>query len=225
MRDGIYLRSPDGTATRLLAAIELEVPTNRMNDAACDSRGRLWAGTMSFEATTDAGTLYRIDPDGTVTVVVTDTTISNGMGWSPAGDLMYYIDSPTRRIDVFDFDAEQGSVRNRRTFIDLSQAPGIPDGMTIDTDGGVWVALWGGAQVQRYGSDAVLTDIVNIPVPQPTSCTFGGRDGQDLYITSARVGLSEGDLERYPHSGSAFITRPGSRGLPPVTFGDPSRHG
>lgn len=221
MRDGIYLTSPEATAIRLLAAIELEIPTNRMNDAACDPQGRLWAGTMSFEAAANAGTLYRIDPDRTVTAVVTDTTISNGMGWSPAGDLMYFIDSPTRRIDVFDFNADQGTVHNRRTFIDLSQAPGIPDGMTIDSDGGLWVALWGGAQVQRYGSDAVLTDIVNVPVPQPTSCTFGGRDGQDLYITSARVGLSQGDLDDYPLSGSVFVTRPGYSGLPTFTFGEP----
>ena len=219
MRDGIYLAEQDATEPSPFAAIELDIVTNRMNDAACDPQGRLWAGTMSFEAEADAGTLYRIDPDGTVTAVLRDLTISNGLGWSPAGDLMYFIDSPTRRIDVFDFNAEQGSVRRRRTFIDLSQVPGVPDGMTIDTDGGLWVAFWGGAQVRRFGPDAVLTDIVHLPVPQPTSCTFGGTDGKDLYITSARIGLSQSDLADSPLSGSVFVARPGHRGLPAFSFG------
>ena len=190
-----------------------------MNDAACDPQGRLWAGTMSFEAEPEVGTLYRIDPDGSYHPMINGLTISNGMGWSPAGDLMYFIDSPTRRIDVLDFDGEQGTAANRRTLVDLAETAGVPDGMTVDAAGGLWVAFWGGAQVRRYGPDGDLSFIVDVPVPQPTSCTFGGTDGQDLYITSARLGLSQSELADSPLSGAVFVARPGYRGLPAFSFG------
>jgi len=218
MRDGIYLASADAGDQRLIAAIEADLPGNRMNDAACDPQGRLWAGTMSFEAEPEAGTLYRIDPDGSHLPMLGGLTISNGMGWSLAGDLMYFIDSPTRRIDVLDFDAEYGTVGYRRTLVDLADTPGVPDGMTVDAAGGLWVALWGGSQVRRYDPDGALTYIVDIPVPQPTSCTFGGADGMDLYITSARVGLTEAELDAHPLSGSVFSCRPGFQGVPTTCF-------
>jgi len=219
MRDGIYLADADGANLRLLASVEAEDTTCRMNDAACDPQGRLWAGTMSFEAVPGAGTLYRIDPDGTVTAVLHDLTISNGLGWSPDGRRMYFIDSPTRRIDVLDFDAEDGTVHDRRCFLDVSDVAGVPDGLTMDTDGGIWVAFWGGAQVRRYGHDAVLTDIVQVPVPQPTACAFGGPDGQDLYITSARLGLDLAELQAAELSGSLFVCRPGYQGSAARAFG------
>jgi len=219
MRDGISLSGADARQPRLLAPVEIDVPGNRMNDALCDPQGRLWAGTMSFDADPAAGTLYRIDPDGAVQPMIVGLTISNGMGWSLAGDRMYFIDSPTRRIDVLDFDAEQGTVRNRRPLVDLADAPGVPDGMTVDSDGGLWVAFWGGAQVRRYDSEGMLSCIVDVPVPQPTSCAFGGADGMDLFITSARLGLSDADLAASPLSGSVFSCRPGYRGMPTSSFG------
>jgi len=218
MRDGIYLSSADASRQQLHAAVEMELPSNRMNDAACDPQGRLWAGTMSFEAEPGKGTLYRIDSDAMVHPMIGGLSISNGLGWNLAGDRMYFIDSPTRRIDVLDFDAEQGTVRNRRAFVDLADAPGVPDGMTVDAGGGIWVALWGGAQVRRYDSGGALTCIVDVPVPQPTSCAFGGADGVDLFITSARIGLSEAELDAHPRSGSVFACRPGYQGLPTSCF-------
>jgi sugar lactone lactonase YvrE len=221
MRDGIYLADADGSNLRLFAPVEVEDTSHRMNDAACDPQGRLWAGTMSFEAVPGAGTLYRIDPDGTVNAVLHDLTISNGIGWSPAGDRLYFIDSPTRRIDVLDFDGERGAASNRRPFVDVMDTPGVPDGLTVDVEGGLWVAFWGGAQVRRYASDGRLTDIVEVPAPQPTSCTFGGPDGQDLFITSARLGMSQEDLEAYPLSGSVFTCRTTTQGLPVHPFTAP----
>jgi len=222
MRDGIFLSDADGSSIRLLAPIEEELPTNRMNDAACDSQGRLWAGTTSYRAELEAGTLYRIDPDGSVVPVLADLTISNGLGWSPDGRRMYYVDSPTRRVDVMDFDGEHGAIRDRRCFVDVAEVPGVPDGMAIDDDGGVWVAFWGGAQVRRYSQEGVLTAIVELPVPQPTSCAFGGPDRQVLYITSARAGLSQGEIDAAPLSGSIFRCQPGYRGLPTNLFGQNS---
>ncbi len=218
MRDGIYLADADASHMRLLAPVEAEDLTLRMNDAACDPQGRLWAGTMSFKAEPGAGSLYRIDAHGTVTPILRELTISNGIGWSPTGDRLYFVDSPTRRIDLLDFDGERGTVSNRRTFVDVGDSPGVPDGLTIDIEGGVWVAFWGGAEVRRYAADSQLTDIIALPVPQPTSCTFGGPDLQDLYITSARHGMSDVDLGKYPLSGSVFICRPGAQGLPVTPF-------
>jgi len=219
MRDGIYLSDADGGQPRLLVAVEADRPANRMNDAACDPQGRLWAGTMSFEAEPGEGTLYRIDPGGSATAIIGGLTISNGLGWSPDGRRMYFIDSPTRRIDVLDFDAEDGTVHDRRCFLDVSDVAGVPDGLTMDTDGGIWVAFWGGAQVRRYRHDAVLTDIVQVPVPQPTACAFGGPDGQDLYITSARLGLDQSGLQAAELSGSLFACRPGYQGSAAQAFG------
>jgi sugar lactone lactonase YvrE len=218
MRDGIYLADADGAGLSLFASVEGDRPDLRMNDAACDPAGRLWAGTMAFDAMSAAGTLYRIDADGTVTSVLTGLDISNGLGWSPDAGQMYFIDSPTHRIDVLDFDFDSGTVKNRRPFTPIADTPGVPDGLTIDADGGIWVALWGGAQVRRYSPDGRVTDIVNLPVEQPTSCTFGGDAGDVLYITTARLGLTDAQLAASPLAGSVFACRPGYRGHPAHAF-------
>lgn len=218
MRDGIYLADADGARLRLFASVEGDQPDLRMNDAACDPAGRLWAGTMAFDATSAAGTLYRIDADGTVTSVLTELSISNGLGWSPDSEQMYFVDSPTQRIDVLDFDHASGTVNNRRPFALIADTPGVPDGLTIDAEGGIWVALWGGAQVRRYAPDGRVTDIVDLPVDQPTSCTFGGDAGDILYITTARLGLTDEQLTASPLAGSVLACRPGYRGHPAHSF-------
>jgi sugar lactone lactonase YvrE len=173
---------------------------------------------MAFDATSAAGTLYRIDTDGTVTSVLTGLSISNGLGWSPDAEQMYFVDSPTQRIDVLDFDLATGTVNNRRPFALIADTPGVPDGLTIDAEGGIWVALWGGAQVRRYAPDGRVTDIVDLPVDQPTSCTFGGDAGDILYITTARLGLTDEQLTASPLAGSVLACRPGYRGHPAHSF-------
>jgi len=218
-RDGVYLAASDGNDLRLLAPVEADRPDLRMNDAACDPAGRLWAGTMAFDATPDAGTLYRIDAYGTVTAMTTALTISNGLGWSPDARYMYFVDSPTRRIDVFDYDLTTGTAHDRRELVDITDTPGVPDGLTVDSDGGIWVALWGGSQVRRYAPGGSLTDVIELPVEQPTSCTFGGESGDVLYITSARHGLTARQLADSPLAGSVLACRPGYRGSPAYAFG------
>ncbi len=218
MRDGIHLTDADGAGLRLFVPIEDDRPDLRMNDAACDPAGRLWAGTMAFDATPDVGALYRIDADGSVTPVLAGLGISNGLGWSPDTQRMYFVDSPTRRIDVLDYDVATGTVTNRRPLVHIDDTPGVPDGLTVDADGGIWVALWGAAQVRRYSPDGTVTDIVDLPVDQPTSCTFGGDAGDVLYITTARLGLTDEQLAASPAAGSVLACRPRYRGLPAPAF-------
>jgi sugar lactone lactonase YvrE len=218
MRDGIYLADATASAVRLLVPIESKVPTHRMNDAVCDQHGRLWAGTMALNSAPGVGSLYRVQSDGAVATVLTGLTISNGLGWSPDGSLMYFVDSPTRRIDVLDYDLATGTASNRRPLVRITDTPGMPDGLTVDIDGGIWVALWGGAQVRRYCPDGSVTDIIDLPVKQPTSCTFGGDTGDVLYITSARLGLAPHQLAENPLSGSVLACRPGYRGKPANAF-------
>jgi sugar lactone lactonase YvrE len=172
---------------------------------------------MAYDQSPAAGALYRLDLDGRVALVVDDVTISNGLAWGLDGRTMYYIDTPTRRIDAFTFELSTGEVHDRRTVVRIPSDAGLPDGMTIDAEGGLWVALWGGAAVHRY-VDGRLDRVIELPVSQPTSCAFGGSDLTDLYVTSAREGLSEGDLRDQPLAGALFRVRPGVRGKSPSIF-------
>ncbi|WP_051781800.1 MULTISPECIES: SMP-30/gluconolactonase/LRE family protein [unclassified Streptomyces] len=191
----------------------------RMNDAKCDPAGRLLAGTMAYDATPGAGTLYRLDPDGTVTTVLSPVTISNGLGWSPDGRLVYYADSPTRRVDVFDHDPATGALSARRTFADTGPA-GLPDGLAVDTEGRVWVAVWGAGQVRAYTPDGALHAVVTVPASQVSSCAFAGPDLDLLMITTAADGLTAEQLAAEPHAGRLFVCRPGATGLPVPPFAD-----
>jgi sugar lactone lactonase YvrE len=204
---------------RMLAAVEADRPQNRMNDGACDPAGRFWAGTMALDEGPGAGALYRLDPDGTVRTMLTEVSISNGIDWSLDARRMYYVDSPTRRIDVFDFEARSGAIANRRTFVELPPAAGFPDGLTVDADGFVWLALWGGAALHRYDPEGARERIVPLPVTHPTSCAFGGTDLDELYVTSARRPLSADERARQPMAGGLLRLRPGVVGRPPRLFG------
>jgi sugar lactone lactonase YvrE len=186
----------------------------RFNDGACDPQGRFWVGTMSLDERPDRGTLYRFDERGLVTIVES-VSISNGIDWTVDGTRMIYADTPTRRIDSFAFDAEHGTLSDRRTLVEL---PGMPDGLTIDAEDHIWVALWDGWAVHRYRPDGTLDRVVELPVARPTSCAFGGADLADLYVTSARMGLTAGALEAQPHAGGVFVLRPGVRGRLPNRF-------
>jgi len=176
----------------------------RMNDGACDPQGRFWAGTMAYDEAPGGGALYRLELDGSCVTVLEGLTISNGIGWSPDGSTMYLSDSGTRRVDVFDFDGPSGAISGRRPFVVVDAPRVAPDGLTVDEDGGVWIALWGGGEVRRYAPDGSLTATVRLPVDRPTSCAFGGPDRSVLFVTTARDGLDDAALEGQPHAGKLF---------------------
>lgn len=207
-------------ALELIHAPEKDKPDNRFNDGKCDPAGRFWAGTISLKREKGVCALYRLDCDLTVTRMVEGVSNSNGICWSLDASTMYYIDTPTGRVDAFDYDAKTGSIANRRPVITVPPDMGHPDGMTIDAGGMLWVCLWGGGCVSRWDPrTGALLETVRVPAAQVSSCAFGGPDLNDLYITTARQNLSEADLVGQPHAGGLFRTRPGVRGIPAFEFG------
>jgi sugar lactone lactonase YvrE len=220
-RDG-GLVAATGTSVVLLDAelrrtVAAEIPGAmdlRFNDGACDPQGRFWVGTMSLDERPDRGALYRYDERGLIPMVES-VSISNGIDWTVDGTRMIYADTPTRRIDTFAFDPVDGTLSDRRTLVELV---GMPDGLAVDAEDHIWVALWDGWAVHRYRPDGTLDRVVELPVARPTSCAFGGDDLGDLYITSARTGLSPEALEAQPHAGGVFVLRPGVRGRPASRF-------
>jgi sugar lactone lactonase YvrE/DNA-binding IclR family transcriptional regulator len=202
----------------LIAAPEADRPGNRFNDGKCDRRGRFWAGTLALDATPSAGSLYRLDPDGRVTVMETGVHVSNGLGWSPDDKRFYFTDSGRRHIYVYDFDANSGRIENKRIFAEVPEGSGTPDGMTVDAEGFVWSAHWDGWCVTRYDPKGGVDRVITMPVPRPTSCMFGGPDLGTLFVTSARIRLSAAQLAESPLSGSVFAIDTGVRGLPEPAF-------
>jgi sugar lactone lactonase YvrE len=194
LRDELAAVDVRDGSVRGLAAIPDGRPNMRTNDGACDAAGRFWIGTMALDETPAAGALYRYDPDGVLHTVLSEITLSNGLGWDRADRLMYYIDSPTQRVDVLDFDLASGAVENRRPFASIPEEDGIPDGLALDDEGGVWVALYGGGRVIRFDPDGELAGEVRVPVGRVTACCFAG---SRLYVT-AREGLFALDV---PYSG------------------------
>jgi sugar lactone lactonase YvrE len=199
----------------LLAAPKRHLPDNRFNDGKCDPRGRFWAGTLSMVRQPRNAHLYCLDTDRTLRHMLGDVTTSNGLAWSLDGRTMYYIDTPTRQVSAFDFDAETGEISNRRTIIAFPPGVGRPDGMTIDADGRLWIAHWDGGRVSRWDADSGrLLQEIRLPVINVTSCAFGGVNLDRLYITTARQGLTDEQLREQPHAGSLFALTPGVAGLP-----------
>lgn len=190
----------------------------RFNDCRCDPQGRLWAGTMSKSRTPDRAALYRLSHGEPLQAVITPTTLSNGMGWSPEGDRMYFIDSTTQRIDVLDFDGRDGSVSGRRTFVAVAPHDGLPDGLAIDAEGGVWVCLFGGGAVRRYSQAGTLDDVIKLPTTNPTCPAFGDHDRATLFITTARHRLTPAQIEREPLAGAVLELRPGVAGTPMASY-------
>ena len=215
LRDGVALIDRDGTRTWLVYWAREGV---RGNDAGVDPSGRLWAGTIRYDQSADEGWLARVSGDGAAKVMIEKVNTSNGVGWSPDGTLMYYIDTPTRRIDVFDFDDASGTLSGRRPLCVVGHTDGWPDGLCVDASGCVWVALWGGAAVRRYTPSGDLDREIPLPVDQPSACCFGGPDFSDLYVTSARIGLSDDVLAARPLSGSVLVVPGAGSGVPSVTF-------
>ena len=214
---GIKARSPIGEISTL-AEPEQDRPDNRFNDGKCDAKGRLWVGSLAINTEPDRGRLWRFDPDGTATMIEDKVHIANGLGWSPDNRTFYFTDSGARQIWAYDFDLDAGTVSNRRIFVQFERGEGVPDGMTVDTEGGVWVAMWDGWCVRRYRADGTLDRAVSLPVPRPTSCTFGGDDMKTLFVTSARIRLSAKHLSEAPLSGSVLSIRTEVEGQPDRIF-------
>ena len=212
--------------TDRVGAIEtvIELPgepeSNRANDGAVDPRGRLFQGTMSdAEPGAPVAALHRVDGDGTARRVLTEVSISNGIGWSPDQSTMYYIDTLTFRVDRFDYDPGTGEIEGRRPFLTFDGSTGGPDGMTVDAEGCLWVAFFGGYHVQRFSPEGERLETVVTPgAPQTTCCCFGGPDLDTLYITTARDPIAGVSTDGEPNSGALFAADVGAVGLPTNLF-------
>ncbi len=215
MEDGIYLFDGKTSKFQQISNTESDQPSNRFNDGKCDPQGRFWAGTMSLVGDRSAGALYRMELDGTVNKVLDNIGCSNGLAWSVDGAEMYYIDTFSGNIKRFDYCLATGEISNMRVAAAIHTDFGYPDGMTIDCEGMLWIAHWGGGRVSRYNPyTGECMEEVHLPAKLITSCCFGGEELDELYITSARVGYTEKMLEQEPYAGYIFKYKPGVKGLP-----------
>jgi sugar lactone lactonase YvrE len=218
VRDGFATLDVASGAVAPLADVEKDEAGNRMNDGYCDARGRFWAGTMPMDDSGPRGALYRLDADHRVTRMLTGISCSNGIDWTDDGRTMYYIDTPTARVDVLDVDPESGDIADRRPLIRIADGEGLPDGMVLDDEDHPWVALWGGHQLRRYTPDGDLDVVVHMPAARVTKPAFGGPGLDELYITTAWNGLSDAERADQPLAGSVFRCRPGVRGRAPARY-------
>jgi sugar lactone lactonase YvrE len=220
LRDRIaFLDIPTGEVFSLVS-VEAENPKSRLNDGKCDPAGRVWVGTMS-EDDQPVANLYRFDPDGSLHLMETGLTISNGLGWSPDQTLFYLTDTPTQKIYVYDYDVVTGSIGNRRVHVDLQGESFFPDGLAIDSEGYIWSAMWNGWCVIRFDPEGREVLRVPMPVPCPTNCVFGGEDLSDLYITTASIGLSQPEIQKAFYSGDVFRLKTDVVGMPCFRFPNP----
>ncbi len=212
-RDSTLLEVAGTSVLREVASVPPR-PRMRFNDGQPDPRGRLYIGTLHADKAPGTATLYRLDGERRLNPVVTEVTVSNGMGWSPDGRIAYYVDTPTLRVDRFDYDPDDGVLRARRPFVDVSGAEGRPDGLTVDAEGCVWVAMIRGGRLHRYRPDGGLDRIVPLPVSHPTSIAFGGSGLDELFVTCALDPLSPAERRAQPFAGRLLRLDPGVRGLP-----------
>jgi len=212
----------DGSATPIARA----AAGHRVNDGKCDARGRFLAGTMAKDERRGTAALYQLHGDGMLTELLTDVTLSNGLDWSLSGDRLYHVDTSLERVDVFDYDMHSGRLGARQRFADLTDVPGRPDGLTVDAEGGVWVAVARAGLVHRYDPTGRLDTVIALPTPIVTSCAFGGRDLDQLYVTSSRALLPESQRALDPVAGAVFVIEGiGVRGRAPHRYGgvEPTR--
>ena len=198
---------------------ERDIPANRFNDGKCDPAGRFWAGTMAFDSDPERGALYCLDVDYTITRKVEPVTISNGIVWSADEKTMYYVDTMLDNVRAYDYDVETGAIRNERVVVE-NQGGGHFDGMSIDAEGMLWIALFQGAGVKRYDPNSgVLLRDIGLPMSQVTSCAFGGENLDELYITSAAINLDEAAMAQQPLAGSLVKIEPGVQGVSAFAYG------
>jgi sugar lactone lactonase YvrE len=213
LKDRFAVTDGDLGQLRTVARVGLP-PGVRLNEGGCDPDGRFYCGSMATDESPQAGTFYQLDPDGSVRPVMEKVTISNGFGFSPDGGTAYYVDTPEQSIDIFDYSAATG-LTSRRRWVGIPDDAGRPDGLTVDAEGGVWLALMEGSAVHRYAPSGALDAVITLPVSQVTACTFGGPDLGTLYVTTSQIGA---DTAAQPASGALFAMRPGVRGRPAESF-------
>lgn len=219
MHHGLYFLDLKSECLEPIADPEEGLPDNRFNDGKCDTTGRFWAGTMSMKGQAKAGALYCLDCDLSLRKAIDGVSISNGIGWSPDNKVMYYIDTPTREVAQFSFQSDNGEISNRKIALIIPDDTGVPDGMTVDSEGMIWVAHWGGSRVTRWNPiTGKQLDQVDLPVSQVTSCCFGGANLDVLFITTARSGLTEEQLMEQPLAGGLFAIKLEVSGLPTNRF-------
>jgi sugar lactone lactonase YvrE len=190
----------------------------RFNDGKCDPSGRFWVGTLALDSRKKGAMLYRMNKDKSIRVMLDSVTISNGIVWTADKKTMYYNDTPTGTIQAFDYNDKEGTISNGRVVVRIPKGGGGPDGMTIDADGNLWVALWGSGTVGKYNPHTgELLQRIIVPAPNVSSCAFGGKNFETLYITTARAWMSQEKLQQFPLSGGLFSVKPGVRGVP-ATF-------
>ena len=221
LQNGIHFINADGSV-ELIADPEARLPNDRFNDGKCDAAGRFWAGTMSMNGEVKAGSLYCIENNQSVSKKLSGISVSNGLAWSPDNTVFYFIDTPTQSVQAFDFDLISGELSNGSVVIRIPTEMGKPDGQTIDEEGMLWIALWGGGKITRWDPrSGKLLHQIQLPVSQVSSCTFGGPQLNDLYVTTACVGLSDAERRQQPLVGAVFVIRNcGFKGLPAARFDD-----
>jgi sugar lactone lactonase YvrE len=186
----------------------------RFNDGKCDPSGRFWVGTLALDSRRRGAVLYRMDGDKSIRVMLDSVSISNGIVWTKDKKTMYYNDTPTGTVQAFDYDDKTGAISNRRVVVRIARGGGGPDGMTIDADGNLWVALWGSGTVGKFDPrTGQLLQKVFVPAPNVSSCAFGGKNLDILYITTARAWMNEEKLKQFPLSGGLFAVKPGVKGV------------
>ncbi len=215
---GISFYDPDTGLMDFIAGTSPGWPTRRFNDGRCDRAGRLWTGTMRLRGDALREALFRLESGRDLVRVDEGFTVCNGLDWSPDDRVLYLVDTTARRVYAYDFDIACGTVTNRRDFVDLSDVEGRPDGLVVDAEGGIWVAMTGGWQLRRYAPDGIAERTLRLPVPRPTSCTFGGPALDTLYVTSSRLGLSRREQADAPLSGCLFSFDVGFKGRPVRNF-------
>lgn len=214
MQNGIYTYDLHTKELRKVADPEAKKPNNRFNDGKCDPSGRYWAGTMSLNGEEGCGSLYRLDTNGEIRTMVSNVSISNGLSWSKDKKHMYFIDTPTRKVAIYKYDDKTGDISFHKYGVNIPSEMGSPDGMTIDNEGMIWVAHWGGSRVTRWNPHSgELLDQVHVPAKNVTSCTFGGENLDELYITTASTGTNEQDAQKYPESGGLFKVKTQVKGV------------
>jgi len=213
---GMKFWSPEENVLNPICNPEKDRKESRFNDGKVDRMGRFWAGTMTSSGAESA--LYRLDHDLSLHIMESGVTISNGIGWSPDNQTMYFADTLHYVIYAYDFDLESGLIANRRAFITVDPDGGVPDGLTVDSEGFVWCAFWGGAKITRFDPQGKVERVIPLPVTQPTSCCFGGKNLTELYITSAWDGLSNVERGSQPWAGDIFMVPTDVKGVPEPKF-------